>query len=196
MRRMLPAIAVLWPSLALAAVLNVEFKFTPYTGDLKEDHVDSVPGTARVVVNGVPYAEQPVEKKTLPVIFDDREVAASVWVPVQSVGSLVRKGKNVIRIEFEPSDPKAAYKAQLRWASVTDQVKEDDSGAGSYRGTNQAGEGRPARASRLHPPISSNSSHPGVPRWWCNARGAAPCTASTRRPSRRSRATTSRCVPA
>jgi hypothetical protein len=45
----------------------------------------------------------------------------------------------VIRIEFEPSGPKAAYKAQLRWASVTDQVKEDDSGAGSYRGTNQAG---------------------------------------------------------
>lgn len=47
MRRMLPVLAVLWPSLVLAAVLNVEFKFTPYTGDLKEDHVDSVPGTAR-----------------------------------------------------------------------------------------------------------------------------------------------------
>jgi hypothetical protein len=65
MRQILLALA-LSPSLAAAGVLNVEFKFTPFTGDTKEDHFESVPGTARVLLNGVPYAEQPVQEQTLP----------------------------------------------------------------------------------------------------------------------------------
>ena len=66
---------LLWPALAAAGVLNVEFKFTPFTGDAaKEDHVESVPGQARVLLNGVPYADQPVQKQTLPVLFDEHEV--------------------------------------------------------------------------------------------------------------------------
>ena len=135
MRTTLLALA-LWPSLAVAGVLNVEFKFTPFTGDPKEDHVESVPGTARVLLNGVPFAEQPVQQQTLPVMFDEREVAPAVWVPVASMGPTVRKGKNIIRIEFQPNDPKLAYTAQLRWASVTDQVREEGT-----RSTNQADEG-------------------------------------------------------
>jgi hypothetical protein len=135
MRTPLLALA-LWPSLAAAGVLNVEFKFTPFTGDAKADHVESVPGTARVLLNGVPFAEQPVQQQTLPVMFDEREVASAVWVPVASMGPAVRKGKNTIRVEFEPNDPKLAYTAQLRWASVTDQVREEGT-----RSTNQADEG-------------------------------------------------------
>jgi hypothetical protein len=53
---------------------------------------------------------------------------------------MVRKGKNTIRIEFVPTDPKAAYRAQLRWASVTDEEKEERAD-GRVRATNQSDEG-------------------------------------------------------
>src|SRR5262245_10835796 len=139
--RALPLALLVWPSLATAAVLNVEFKFTPFLGDAaKEEKVESVPGIARVVLNGVPFAEQLVQKPQLPVMFDEREIAPAVWVPVESMGSAVRKGKNTIRIEFEPTDPKTAYTAQLRWASVTDQVREEKQPGGGSS-TNQADQG-------------------------------------------------------
>lgn len=140
MRRVLLASLPLWPSLVLGAVLNVEFKFTPFTGDLKADQVEAVPGQARVFLNGVPYAEQEVRKQSLPVLFEEREIAASVWMPAASMGPGVRKGKNTIRIEFEPADAKAAYRAQLRWAAVMDQAREEKE-PGHYQGTNQADEG-------------------------------------------------------
>jgi hypothetical protein len=135
---------VLWllsSALVDAAVLNVEFKFTPYTGDTKNDQVDSVAGTARVVLNGVAVAEQPVSAQSLPVLFDAREIGPAVWVPVASLGPAVRKGKNSIRIEFEPADAALSYKAQLRWATVTDQTSRTESGEGQVSETNQTGEG-------------------------------------------------------
>ena len=135
--RVMPIVLVLLSAAAAPArVLNVEFKFTPFTGDTKADHVTTVAGQARVFVNGLPLNDEPVEAKDVPVLFEEREIAPSVWVPVESLGSVVRKGKNTIRIEFEPTDAKAPYKAQLRWASVTDQVK-----AEGTRSTNQSGEG-------------------------------------------------------
>ena len=133
------AIALLWSSLASAKVINVEFKFTPYTGDTKEDHVDSVPGKVTVTLNGVPIAEQTVEKQEVPVMFDEREIAPSAWVTTEGLGSMLRKGTNTIRFEFAPAIP-GEYKAQLRWAEVTDQVREQND-AGSHKSTNQAGEG-------------------------------------------------------
>ncbi len=123
-----------------AKVVNVEFKFTPFTGDTKEDHVDSVPGKAKVFINNILIAERDIDKQELPVLFDEREVSPSVWVPVASVGSAVRKGKNSIRIEFEPSQP-TPYHAQLSWASVSDQTTETTEG-GSGKSTNQIGEGK------------------------------------------------------
>jgi hypothetical protein len=134
-----------WSASAGAAVLNVEFKFTPYTGDSKADHVETVPGKARVFVNDAPIAEQEIAKDTVPVLFDDREIAPSVWVPVESLGPVLRKGKNRIRIEFQPSDFKAPYHAQLSWASVTDQSTEGQSASGAITSTNQSGEGKDAR---------------------------------------------------
>ena len=136
MKRMLIALMLLWPVLASAEVVNVEFNFTPYTGDLKEDHVQTVAGKAQVYLNNVLFAEQEVETQTVPVIFDDREVAPSVWVPMKSVGPILRKGKNSIRIEFMPGDAKAPYSAQLSWASVMDQTVETENSS-----TNQSGEG-------------------------------------------------------
>jgi len=139
--RLVPVLlALLWASAAPARVLNVEFKFTPFVGDTKDDHVDTVAGQARVFVNDVPIAEQPVEKHEVPVLFEAREVAPSVWLPVDSLGSLVRKGKNTFRVEFEPTDAKVAYRAQLRWATVTDQARESDDG-GHHTATNQSDEG-------------------------------------------------------
>jgi len=140
MRKALLASILLWPCLARGAVVNVEFKFTPFTGDPKNDHVDTVPGKAEVFLNDVPIATDEVRAGSVPVMFDEREIAASVWVPVESLGSAVRKGKNTFRLEFEPADAKTPYRAQLRWASVTDQTKEEH-GSGTYKGTNQAGEG-------------------------------------------------------
>lgn len=77
---------LLWSSPASAGVLNVEFKFTPYTGDQKQDHVETVPGKAQVFINNVLMADQEVGKEMVPVLFDDREIAPAVWVPVESLG--------------------------------------------------------------------------------------------------------------
>ena len=140
MRALLSIVVLLSPALACAKVLNVEFKFTPFTGDPKGDTVQSVPGKARVLLNNVPLAEQDVEVRELPVMFEAREIAPAVWVQAKSLGPSVRKGKNTIRFEFDPMDSSAEYRAQLRWASVTDQVREAR-GPGEYKSTNQAGEG-------------------------------------------------------
>lgn len=141
MKNLALVLFLLCPVVASAEVLNVEFKFTPYTGDTKNDQVDSVAGTARVFLNGIPVAEQPVTAQSLPVLFDAREIGPAVWVPVASLGPAVRKGKNSIRIEFEPTDATAPYKAQLRWATVTDQTSRTENGEGQVSETNQSGEG-------------------------------------------------------
>jgi hypothetical protein len=133
------ALLLLLVAPAMAKTLNVEFKFTPFTGDTKEDHVQVVPGKARVFVNNVQIATQDVEAHEVPVMFDEREIAPAVWVTAESLGPIVRKGKNTIRFEFEPATP-GGYRAQLRWASVTDQVRKD-SGPGHEKSTNQADEG-------------------------------------------------------
>src|ERR1043165_3247774 len=120
--RVLLAALLLLPSLLWAAVLNVEIHFAPYTGDLKKSSVQTVPGKASVYVNNVLIAEQPVERSDVPVLFEAREVSAPIWIPMASLGPAVRKGKNKVRIEFEPTDPKLAYMTQLRWNEVSDKV--------------------------------------------------------------------------
>lgn len=140
MRSLILVAVMLWPSLGLTKVLNVEFKFAPYTGDLKAQTVEQVAGTVRVFMNGVPFAEQPVEKKAVPVMFDDREIGAAIWIPTESMGAALRKSKNTIRIEFDPADPKAVYRTQLRWASVTDNVHEKNEN-GKQQATNQEAQG-------------------------------------------------------
>jgi hypothetical protein len=142
MRKLIWVLILLWPSLTVAGVINVEFQFTPFVGDpVKADHVTTVPGKASVYINNVMIADSEVSEKEVPVLFEDREIAPSVWVPVKSLGSVLRKGKNNIRIEFEPSDPKVSYRAQLRWAQVTDQVTKVEEGPGRISETNQSGEG-------------------------------------------------------
>ena len=141
MKRLAFALLMAAASLLPAAVINVEFKFTPFVGDsTKDDKVTTVPGKAAIFINNVPFVEQEVRKDELPVLFDEHEVAPSVWVPMSSVGPVVRKGKNKIRIEFTPDDSAKTYRAQLRWASVTDQTTEETE-PGSMRSTNQANEG-------------------------------------------------------
>lgn len=142
MRRTIVAgLMALSSSAASAEVLNVEFKFTPFVGDpAKEDVVKSVAGTAHLFLNGVPYADQDVSESELPVLFDEREIAASVWIPTESCGPALRKGMNTIRIDFEPADPSAHYRAQLRWASVMSESTEEGE-PGRSTSTNQSGEG-------------------------------------------------------
>ena len=143
MRKTLLALAALWSHCAVAAVINFEVQFTPFTGDIKKSEVQTVPGKALVYLNNVPIAEQDVEKKNVPVLFDNREIAPAVWVPVKSLGGLVRKGRNTIRIEFVPTDAKAAYQSRLQWNEVTDSVR---SGPGTS--TNRGGEGMETKASQ------------------------------------------------
>jgi hypothetical protein len=141
MKRLVCALLILGSSFASAAVINVEFKFTPFIGNPAADkEVTTVPGKAQVFINDVPFAEQDVHEQNLPVLFDEHEVGPAVWVPMSSAGPVVRKGKNKIRIEFRPNDPKKPYRAELRWASVTDQQTEG-SGPGTMSATNQANEG-------------------------------------------------------
>ena len=143
MRKTLLALAALWSHGVVAAVINFEVQFTPFTGDIKKSEVQTVPGKASVYLNNVPIAEQDVEKKSVPVLFDNREIAPAVWVPVKSLGGLVRKGKNTLRIEFVPTDAKAAYQSRLQWNEVTDSVR---SAPGTS--TNRGGEGMETKASQ------------------------------------------------
>ncbi len=139
--RALVLVAVLVGSgLARAKDVNVEFKFTPFTGDTKNASVAVVPGTAHVFLNDVPVADETVEKRDVPVLFDAREIAPAVWLTTDSLGPLVRKGRNTIRVEFDPADAAASYRAQLRWATVTDRAKTTRE-PGRATATNQANEG-------------------------------------------------------
>ena len=142
MRKYMVVLLLFYSSIAMAKVINVEFKFTPFTGDpAKDKTVETVPGKAMVYVNNIPIADTSVEKQEVPVLFEEREIAPSVWLPVQSLGPVLRRGKNSVRIEFEPANPKARYRAQLRWASVSDQVVKKEDSPGHVSETNQAGEG-------------------------------------------------------
>jgi hypothetical protein len=143
MRRLVGVCAALaWAPVALAGVTNVEFEFTPYTGKLDQEQVEKVPGKARVYLNGALYVEQEVVSGSAPVMFDEREVAGALWITGSSMGPQLRKGRNHLRIEFEPANPKLAYTGQLRWSQVTDQVAETDNADGSHTSSNMSGEGR------------------------------------------------------
>lgn len=143
MKRVVLASLALWSQCAMAAVINFEVQFTPFTGDIKKSEVQTVAGKAFVYLNNVPIAEQDVEQKNVPVLFDNREIAPAVWVPVKSLGGLVRKGKNVVKIEFVPADANASYQSRLQWNEVTDSVR---SGPGTS--TNRGGEGMETKQSK------------------------------------------------
>ena len=146
--RMLALLLLLVPDAASATVVNVELKFSPYVGTpAKEDKVESVAGVAAIFLNGVPYGEQPVQKESLPVLFKEREIGPSVWIPVDSLGPVVRRGKNTIRIEFVPVDEDVSYRGRLSWASVTD---EENTAAedGKTMATNQTGTGREEKSGK------------------------------------------------
>lgn len=132
------ALLLLAAPLAPAAIINVEFKFTPFNGNpATEDHVTSVAGKAQIYLNNIPYGvEQEVKDEQVMVLFEDHEVSPAVWLPISSAGSLVRRGKNKFRIEFTPNDLTKTYRAQLHWDSVTDQVTDDFAG-NSGKTTNQ-----------------------------------------------------------
>ena len=147
MKKALLALLALCSHSAMAAVINFEVQFTPFTGDIAKSEVQTVAGKASVYLNNVPIAEQDVEKKSVPVLFDNREIAPAVWVPVKSLGGLVRKGKNTLRIEFVPADANSAYQARLQWNEVTDSVRETRS-AGGGTSTNRGGEGMETKQSQ------------------------------------------------
>ncbi len=129
---------------AAAAVLNVEFNFSPYTGNPdKEDVVVFVRGEARLFINGLPFADVPVKEQPYKIIFSDREISsAPVAVNGDSFGALLLKGRNTLRVEFLPAEPKRTYTADLTWALVTDGVTETRDARGAVSTTNLAQKGR------------------------------------------------------
>ncbi len=141
MKKAALAIFLVVTAVAPAAVINVEFKFTPFIGDPATDkEVTTMAGKAQVYINNVPFAEQDVREEESPVLFEGHEVGPAVSMPMSSSGAVVRKGKNKIRIEFTPNDAAKSYRAQLRWASVLDSAAEEIAD-GSGQATNQADEG-------------------------------------------------------
>lgn len=153
-------------SIAAAQIIDVEFHFTPFTGDPKEDRVRTVAGTARVYLNNVPIVEHPVREQTVPVLFAAREIAPSLWVRTATLGPLLRQGRNTLRVEFTPEDPKLAYRAQLRWAAVGDEVRRiERPGGGSA--TNRRDEGMDEQRGSGPLRFERNFNAPfGVPRPW------------------------------
>jgi hypothetical protein len=130
------------PAPATAGVINVEFQFTPFTGDYRTaDAVVTVPGRAVVFLNGIPAGEQEIFANEVPVLFDDRQVGSAVWVPTEALGALLRKGKNTIRFEFTPTDAATKYTAHLRWSSVMDEATTTEE-EGTTTSTNMANAGR------------------------------------------------------
>ncbi|MBI1394494.1 MAG: hypothetical protein GC151_00830 [Betaproteobacteria bacterium] len=124
-------LALVWCVTARAAVVNVEFNFTPFVGDSVSNEVESFPGTARVYVNNVLLGERDVSRRPLPILPDSGEVRPAIWIPATAVGPVLRRGHNTLRIDFEPKDPGTTYHAQLRWASVTDARPSTDAGGGA-----------------------------------------------------------------
>jgi len=148
MHKLYAACLLLCSALASAGTLNVEFNFTPFIGDpASTDHVETVPGTAQVFINNVLLAKQEIEKRTAMVMFEERQITPAVWLRASSLGPVVRKGRNLLRIEFQPSDANTAYQAQLRWATVTDQVRQEETSS-SLRATNQSDEGASTQQGR------------------------------------------------
>ena len=123
MKTLACALFFLAARLAPAAVINVDFKFTPFVGEpATAQEVTAVPGKAQIFINNVPYgADQEIAPEKLPVLFETHEVGPAVLVPMSSAGATVRKGKNQLRLEFTPNDLARPYRAQLRWASITDE---------------------------------------------------------------------------
>lgn len=142
MLRSLAAGLMCFSAVASAAVINIEFNFTPFNGNpASTDHVQTVPGKAAVFLNNVPLLEDEISKRDVPVMFEAREIGAALWLTGSAMGPALRKGKNKVRIEFSPANPGAAYDAQLRWASVTDQETRTEAGPGRVTSTNQSNEG-------------------------------------------------------
>ncbi len=144
MRKALSVLLAIFPLLATAAVVNVEFNFAPYTGNPdKEDVIVFVRGEARLFINGLPFAQMDVKEQKYKIIFSDREISsAPVAITGESFGALLLKGTNTLRVEFLPAAPKLTYTAELNWASVTDGVTETRDARGTVSTTNLAQKGR------------------------------------------------------
>ena len=100
MRKLILLLLWLTASLLPAAVINVEFKFTPFVGDpTRGQTVRTVAGKAAVFINNVLLAEQEVRDDEAPVLFEEHEIAAAVWVPMSSVGPSTR-GRVIARSEM------------------------------------------------------------------------------------------------
>ncbi len=140
-------LVVIGPAPSHAKAVNIELKFTPYVGDAaKADEVETVPGMAAIFLNGVPYGEQEVRKDTAPVMSDERGIAPAVWLPVESLGPAVRKGKNTVRIEFTPTDLRVEYRGRLSWVTVSDE--ETGAEKGGKTATNTTAPGKQEKSGR------------------------------------------------
>lgn len=112
--------------LAPAAIINVEFKFIPFVGDPATDEkVTTVPGKAVIFINNVPFDEREVRLEQLPVLPGEHEIAPAIDLSMSSVGPVVRKGTNKIRIEFTPNDTNTSYRARWQWDEMTDEGMEE-----------------------------------------------------------------------
>lgn len=142
MKKLLCLLLMVWSTASLAKVINFEIKFTPFVGNpATDDSVKTVSGTAQVFLNDVLISEQELQSRDQPVLFDEREIGSEIWLPVASLGPLVRQGKNTVRIESTAADGAMPFRTQLSWAEVNDQSTETQT-EGGFSATNQSGEGK------------------------------------------------------
>jgi hypothetical protein len=123
---------LLVPALAPAKTLNVELKFTPFTGDPKYDSVEVVSGTARVLLNNVPVAEQEVATTSRPadrrIKGDEMQMCAGMalariypkqLVAVRTPGGTWVVGTEVSRDQTTPAARSRASSASSRPSQST-----------------------------------------------------------------------------
>lgn len=121
-RAALAASLVIVPAVAHAAVSGLEFSFSPYLGNPDQnDAIMLVGGEARIYVNGLPHIEVEVRERKHVMNSAGRDITpAAVIIDVASFGTLLRKGRNTLRVDFFPADYKRAYTVELRWTPVGD----------------------------------------------------------------------------
>lgn len=134
--------AIVWSGACLAAAVNVEFRFAPFVGDTAEREVAAVAGHARIFVNGVLLGEQDIRRRNLLVHSETHEVAPALVVPAADVGPILRKGRNTVRIEFEPLQASVTYHAHLRWATLVERTETAGTESGGIDRTDRGLEDR------------------------------------------------------
>jgi hypothetical protein len=140
------------PAPVAARPVNVDFNFTPYLPPARDaDKVTTLEGVVELELNGVPMLELPLESKSA-LLMDSSaegiEVFPALWLNALELQPLLRRGDNLLRLQFTPRDGAVSYRSQFRWTVIEDQTTTSTTARGSLLTTNHGAGGREDREAR------------------------------------------------